>query len=112
METTEFAGSRTESEIATSRGPVLRRLRVDGMDCRSCENLLVETLGRQPGVGAVSADARTGMVSVLADPAVFTDVDIARIIVARMLLRSIFKMLKDKVRFNHPGLFTNLRSVA
>ena len=82
METTEFAGSRTEPEIARSRGPVLRRLRVDGMDCRSCENLLVETLGRQPGVGAVSADARTGMVSVLADPAVFTDVDIARIIVA------------------------------
>jgi Cu+-exporting ATPase len=82
METTEFTGSRAESDIEGSRGPVLRRLRVDGMDCRSCENLLIETLGRQPGVGAASADARTGIVSVLADPALFTDVDFTRVVVA------------------------------
>jgi copper chaperone CopZ len=82
MEDIDLKGSRSESRTAPSRGPVVRRLRVGGMDCRSCENLLIETLGRQPGVGAASADARTGMVSVLADPAVFTDVELTRVIVA------------------------------
>jgi Cu+-exporting ATPase len=52
------------------------------MDCRSCEDLLIETLSRQPGVGAASADARTGTLFVLADPAVFSDADIARVVVA------------------------------
>jgi len=42
----------------------------------------VETLRRQPGVGAASADARTGSVSVLADPSLFGAEDIARIVVA------------------------------
>jgi len=82
METTKYTGPKAGSDIAGVAGPVLRRLRVDGMDCRSCENLLIETLGRQPGVGAASADARTRLVSVLADPVVFTDVDFTRVIVA------------------------------
>jgi Cu+-exporting ATPase len=82
MESTDLKDSRSRSVTALSQGPVLRRLRVEGMDCRSCENLLIESLSRQPGVGAASADARTGMVFVLADPAVVTDVDIARVVVA------------------------------
>jgi Cu+-exporting ATPase len=61
---------------------VLHRIHVDGMDCRACEDLLVETLRRQPGVGAASADARTGTLSVLVDPSLITSEDIARAVVA------------------------------
>jgi Cu+-exporting ATPase len=82
MESNDLKHSGTSSDLASSQGPVLRRLRVDGMDCRSCEDLLIETLSRQPGVGAASADARTGTLFVLADPAVFSDADIARVVVA------------------------------
>jgi Cu+-exporting ATPase len=61
---------------------VLHRLHVEGMDCRACEDLLVETLRRQVGVSAASADARTGTLTVLADPGLFGSSDVARVVVA------------------------------
>jgi Cu+-exporting ATPase len=72
----------TIEKAAGSSGSVLHRLHVDGMDCRACEDLLVETLRRQSGIGAASADARTGTLSVLADPTLVTDEHVARIVVA------------------------------
>jgi copper ion binding protein len=72
----------TKSDAVGTSGSVLHRIHVDGMDCRSCEDLLVETLRRQPGVGAASADARTGTLSVLVDPALVAHEDIARAVVA------------------------------
>jgi Cu+-exporting ATPase len=70
------------TNVTGTSGSVLHRVHVDGMDCRACEDLLVETLRRQPGVGAASADARTGTLNVLADPTLITDEGIARVVVA------------------------------
>jgi hypothetical protein len=50
MDTTNSVGSAEPIENTT--GGVLHRLKVEGMHCRSCENLVIETLGKQPGVSA------------------------------------------------------------
>jgi P-type Cu+ transporter len=79
MDITEPTNS---TDATATSGSVLHRIHVDGMDCRACEDLLVETLRRQPGVGAASADARAGTLSVLVDPSLITSEDIARAVVA------------------------------
>jgi len=68
--------------ITTSSTTELRRISVEGMDCRSCEKLLVECMNRQPGVRAASADATGGTLTVLSEVGVLRDEDIARVIVA------------------------------
>ena len=81
MDTTDTNTHRSIG-VATAAQSVLYRLHVEGMDCRACEDLLVEMLKRQPGVGAASADARRGMLTVLGDPSLVTDESIARAVVA------------------------------
>jgi Cu+-exporting ATPase len=68
--------------ITASSTTELRRISVDGMDCRSCEKLLVECMNRQPGVRAASADAEASTLTVLSDKGLLRDEDIARVVVA------------------------------
>ena len=49
----------------------LIRLRVEGLECRSCERLLSEKTRLLPGINAVHVDAQAGVVSVYTDPATF-----------------------------------------
>lgn len=83
MDITDPTNTTNTTTTATGAvGSVLHRIHVDGMDCRACEDLLVETLRRQDGVGAASADARTGTLTVMADPALIGAEEIARVVVA------------------------------
>ncbi|MBA4370836.1 MAG: copper-translocating P-type ATPase, partial [Coriobacteriaceae bacterium] len=58
------------------------RIGVQGMHCRSCEQLLVKHITAVPGVDTVSANAEAGTVTVLADSSVVRAEDLARAIVA------------------------------
>jgi len=57
-------------------------LEVAGMHCASCVALLEETLGAEPGVGAVSVDLDTGRASVTFDPEVLTVDDLCGTVAA------------------------------
>ncbi len=46
------------------------RVAIQGMHCRSCEQLLVEHVTRVPGIDTASADAAAGTLTVLADSSV------------------------------------------
>jgi copper chaperone CopZ len=57
------------------------RIAVQGMDCRSCEQLLVKQVTRVPGVDTASADATAGTLTILADSNVSAE-GVSRAIVA------------------------------
>ena len=48
----------------------LHRLKVDGMDCFTCEQLLIEHVERLDGVMASCADAKSGSLTIIAEPSV------------------------------------------
>ncbi len=44
-----------------------RKIKVDGMHCKSCEMLLDDSISEVKGVGRVSADSKKGIVTVAVD---------------------------------------------
>jgi copper chaperone CopZ len=53
--------------VSTTTTKQVVRLGVDGMDCRACEQLLVEHVQRMEGVSASFADAEKGTLALLAE---------------------------------------------
>ena len=58
------------------------RIGVVGMDCRSCEQLLLKHISAIPGVTASSADAAAGQLTILADPTVSVEALASAIVAA------------------------------
>ncbi|MFA5844634.1 MAG: heavy metal translocating P-type ATPase, partial [Coriobacteriia bacterium] len=66
----------------TTKTTRVMRVGIEGMKCRSCEQLLVTRLLREPGVQAASADAEKGTLILMADTDLCTDTDVARVAVS------------------------------